>query len=233
MRKKFLSLLTALCLMISLVPAALAANTSGLQTLIDSAEAGSTIELTSDYTLTDTVTINKAITIKGGGHTITYNGSGSALTVTATAEVELQNLTINATNNNAYAVNLTSSQPDFTLDSCTINVGNRGINMYPSGGCTGGQLTINNSTIKNSRVTGDYADNTSVGDTRGIALYEVKNSDIDITNSHIYGFGYSINTSANQTSNGTRPGGNRFDLTDTEIWAGRHLTFGQLEIPTT
>ena len=218
MKKRIISILAVCCLMVTMVPAAFAADSSGLQTLIDNANAGSTVTLTQSYTLTDTITINKAITIDGDGHTITYNGSGSALTITAPAAVELQNLTINATNNNAYAVNLTSNQPDFTLEGCTINVGNRGINMYPSGGCTGGQLTINNSTIKNSRVTGDYSENTSVGDTRGIALYEVKNSDIEITNSHIYGFGYSINTSANQGSDGTRPASNRFDITGTDIW---------------
>ena len=217
MKKRFLSLLTALCLMLTLAPAAFAADSSGLQDLIDADTTG-TITLTQDYTLSDTVTINKAITINGDGHTITYNGSGSAMTITATAAVKLQDLNINATNSSAYAVNLTSSQPDFTLDGCTINEGNRGINMYPSGGCTGGKLTVNNSTIKNSRVTGDYSTNTSTGDTRGIALYEVKNSDIEINDSHIYGFGYSVNMSGNQIADGTRPAGNRFYVTDTEIW---------------
>lgn len=217
MKKRVLSLLTAFCLMLSLAPAAFAADTSDLQTLIDNDTTG-TITLTQDYTLTDTVTINKAVTINGNGHSITYNGSGSAMTITATAQVKLANLTIDAQHNNAYAVSLTSSQPDLTVDGCTIKVGNRGIDMYPVNGCTGGKLTINNSTIQNSRVSGDYANHTSVGDTRGIALYDVKNSDINIMNSHIYGFGYSINTSSNQIADGTRPASNRFDITGTNIW---------------
>lgn len=218
MKTRVISLLMALCLMLTLAPAAFAADTSGLQGLIDTADAGSTINLSADYTITDTVTIDKGITINGNGHTITYDGSNSAVAITAQAAVKLQGLTINATNNNAYAVDLTSSQPNLTVDNCVINVGNRGINMYPVGGCTNGSLVIDNTTIQNSRVSGDYADNTTIGDTRGIALYNVENSDIDITDSHIYGFGYSINTSADEEDDGTRLASNRFDITGTDIW---------------
>lgn len=217
MKKRFLSLLMALCLVVAMMPAALAADTSGLQTLINNDTTG-TINLTQDYTLTDTVAINKAITINGNGHTITYSGSGSALSITATAAVVLDDVKINATANGAYGISLTSNQPNLKLDGCTITANNRGISMYPAGGCSNGKLEIIDTTIQNSQVTGDYADNTSVGDTRGIALYGVENSDIDITNSHIYGFGYSINTSANQGDDGTRPASNRFDITGTDIW---------------
>lgn len=219
MKKRFLSMLMALCLMLTLAPAAFAADTSGLQTLIDDAAAGSTIDLTSDYTLTDTVTIDKEITIVGNGHSITYNGNGSALAITATAAVKLQELTINATNNSAYAINLTSNQPDLTVDGCTINTGNRGINMYPVDGCTNGELTINNSTIQNSRVSGDYANNTTIGDTRGISLYDVKKSTIKLTDTEIYGFGYSINISGTASgTNQTRVTENKFDMTGCQIW---------------
>ena len=113
---------------------------------------------------------------------------------------------------------MTSTQPNLKLDGCTITVNNRGINMYPVGGCTNGKLELIGTTIQNSRVTGDYADNTTVGDTRGIALYGVQSSNINITNSYIYGFGYSINTSADVGTNGVRPGGNTYTITNSNIW---------------
>ena len=199
-----------------MVPGAFAADASGLQKLID--DAGNVVTLQQNYVITDTVTINKPLTINGNGHTMTYNGGGSAVKITVEAPVRFNNLKIDAKANGAYAIDLTSKQPDLYLDSCVISVDTRGVNMYPTGGCTGGKLTLDKTTIQNSDVTGSYADNTTVGDTRGIALFDVKNSTITLTDSHIYGFGYSINTSAPQGGDGTRPASNTFDITNTDIW---------------
>ena len=193
MKKKLLSLLLVATLVFTLTPVALATDSSGLQDLIDGATAGSTINLSDDYTITDTVTITEGITIKGNGHTITYNGTGSAFSVTATAAVTLENVTIKAESSGAYAIALTSSQPDLTVKDSVITAHTRGISMYPVGGCTSGKLTVSNTDIKNSQIS-DYDHYATVGDTRGIALYDVKNSTITVDNgSKILGFGYTIN----------------------------------------
>lgn len=193
------------------------ADTSELQDLINDATGGSTITLDKDYTLTAPVTIEKAITINGNGNTIIYNGTDSALSITATAAVTLENVKINAESSGAYAIALTSAQPDLTVTGCEITAHTRGINMCPDNGCINGKLTVSNSTIRNSQIS-DYANDTTVGDTRGIALYGVKNSTIDITDSDIKGFGYSINTSADADTNGVRLGGNTYNVANSNIW---------------
>lgn len=219
MKKQVLSLLTAFCLMLSLAPAAFAADTNDLQAQINNAVAGSTVTLTGNVTLDTTLAIDKAITIDGSPnkYSITYSGVGSAISVTAQAAVTLKNLKLNAVSNGAYAVSLTSSQPNLSIQNCEITANNRGINMYPTGGCTNGKLTVTDSTILNSQIT-DYENAAVIGDTRGIALFDVKKSSIEIINSAIKGFGYSINTSGTADNNDVRLAENVFDITDSAIW---------------
>lgn len=221
MRKRFLSLLTALCLMLTLAPVAFATDTTMDEAAFRNAvAAGGTVTLPNDITLTSPLTISAAVIIDGSSskYSIIYDGSGSAISVTAQAAVTLKDLKIDAAGSGAYAVNLTSNQPNLTVSNCEIKADNRGISMYPNGGCTNGSLTIRNSTIKNSQITGAYDNNTTVGDTRGIALFDVKDSNINISNSHIYGFGYSINTSAPTGVNGVRPASNTYTITNSNIW---------------
>ena len=52
MKKQLLSILTAGCLMAAMVPAAFAADANDLQAQIDAAEAGSTIKLNENTTIT-------------------------------------------------------------------------------------------------------------------------------------------------------------------------------------
>lgn len=199
MRKYLLSFAMTLLLALAIVPAAFADDTSELQNAINNASGG-TLTLEKNYEIDNTVNITNGITINGNNHSITYTGNGSALSVTAQAAVSLQNVTINAENNGAYAIDLTSSQPNLTITGSTINAHTRGINMYPNGGCTNGILTISSTDINNSQVT-DYVNQTTFGDTRGIALFDVKNSTISIeNNSSINGFGYSVNVSGTLTN---------------------------------
>ena len=220
MKKRFLSLLTALCLTLALAPAALAANpTMNEQNFRSAVASGGTVTMTGDVILSSSLTIGNAVTIDGTSskYSITYSGTGSAITVTAQAAVTLKNLKINAPSGGAYAVNLTSSQPDLSIDNCEITANTRGVNMYPAGGCTNGNLTITNSTILNAQIT-DYENQAVIGDTRGIALFDVKGSTVEITNSAIKGFGYSINLSGTENSNGVRLAENVFNITDSAIW---------------
>lgn len=188
MKKKFLSLLTALCLMLCMAPAALAADESGLQDLINNAAAGSTIELTSDYNLSEPVIINKAITINGNGHSVTGASGQNAFNATV-GNVTLNNLTINASGI-GYGINSTGSS--LTVNNCNINVTERGINFYPTNG-SNATLDVSGTVIKNTAVS-DY--DTSVnysGNNRGIATADVIGGTITIEDSDILGFKYSIN----------------------------------------
>lgn len=195
---------------------AFADDTSGLQDLINNATSG-TVTLDKDYTITDTIEIDDGITINGNGKAITYSGNGSALSVTAQEAVVLNDVDVTAASSGAYAISLTSSQPDLTLTDCVINANNRGINMYPSGGCEGGKLVVSDTDINNTQIT-DYVNQTTVGDTRGIALFDVKNSSIKIENgSSINGFGYCVNVSGTLV-NGIRDGQDtKIEVTDSAI----------------
>lgn len=204
MRKKLFLAATMALAMTAFAAPAFADDTSGLQDLINNATSG-TVTLDKDYTITDTIEIDDGITINGNGKTITYSGNGSALSVTAQEAVVLNDVDVTAASSGAYAISLTSSQPDLTLTDCVINANNRGINMYPSGGCEGGKLVVSDTDINNTQIT-DYVNQTTVGDTRGIALFDVKNSSIKIENgSSINGFGYCVNVSGTLV-NGIRDG---------------------------
>ena len=211
-------LAVALCLAFTaIMPLADASDddgTDGLQDLIDGATTS--ITLTRDYDTTATVDIENGITINGSGHKINYTGNGSALDISATSLVTIENLQINATANGAYGITISSTYPDVKLSGCTIKADTRGISMYPVGGSTGSCLEITSTNILNSRIT-DYENDTTVGDTRGIALFDVENSQIKILNgSTIKGFGYSINTS-NSLVDGIRAGGNTYTIENSSM----------------
>lgn len=192
MRKKLFLAATMALAMTAFAAPAFADDNADLQNLINNATSG-TVTLDKDYTITDTIEIDDGITINGNGKTITYSGNGSALSVTAQEAVVLNDVDVTAASSGAYAISLTSSQPDLTLTDCVIKADTRGINMYPEGGCVGGNLKLDNTDVLNSRIT-DYETNAVVGDARGIALYDVKQSVIQIVNqSNILGFGYSVN----------------------------------------
>lgn len=211
-------LAVALCLAFTaIMPVADASDddgTDGLQDIIDG--ASTSISLTRNYNTTATIDVENGITINGNGYSINYTGNGSALDISATSLVTINNLNVNATTNGAYGITISSTDPNVKLSECTIKADTRGISMYPVGGSTGSYLEITSTDILNSRIT-DYENDTTVGDTRGIALFDVENSQIKVLNgSTIGGFGYSINTS-NNLENGIRAGGNTYTIEDSSI----------------
>lgn len=220
MRKKLFLAATMALAMTAFAAPAFADDNADLQNLINNATSG-TVTLDKDYTITDTIEIDDGITINGNGKTITYSGNGSALSVTAQEAVVLNDVDVTAASSGAYAISLTSSQPDLTLTDCVIKADTRGINMYPEGGCVGGNLKLDNTDVLNSRIT-DYETNAVVGDARGIALYDVKDSEITIENeSNILGFGYSINLTGTKDSVT-----HTSDYQDTEINVDNSKIFG-------
>ena len=76
MKRRLLSTFLAVMMVLTMAPVAFAADEGGvksydeLTTAISSANPGDTIKLANDITLTDTLSINKNVTLDGQGHTI-------------------------------------------------------------------------------------------------------------------------------------------------------------------
>lgn len=124
-----------------------------LQELVNSAEAGTTVTLTENVTLTDRVDINKNLIVDLGGYTITTTatcGNGSAFNVVS-GTVTIQNGTIDAAfgeSNNGETDAITArSGSDVTLKNLNISVKSK------NGACVyafeGGHITIVSGTYKN------------------------------------------------------------------------------------
>lgn len=209
MKKRLLSLLTALCLMATMVPAAFAAGTTMDETAFRNAVAqGGTVTMTGDVTLTSPLTITKGVTIDGTGNKYSINSNvanDAALIVNTTEDVELVDLVLNATETNGRGINLISSSPQLYLTGVTMNVNARGISFAQSGDATEAYIELYQTDILNSRVTGNYAENTAIGDLRGISLFDTKNCTITLNDSSIKGFGYCFNLTGTRDSNNTVP----------------------------
>lgn len=204
MKRKMLSLLMAFCLMLSLAPAAFAVDATMDETTFRNAvAAGGEVVLTGNVTLTSKLTINKAVVIDGTSNQYAINYTGSqnvAIEINTNDQVDMYDLTINATAMNDRGIDLLSSSPHILLENVTMNVNARGISFKQDGDATDAVVELYESHILNSRVTGDYAENTAIGDLRGISLFDTKNCKITLESSSIKGFGYSINLTGTKDS---------------------------------
>lgn len=221
MKKRFLSLLMVFCLMLSLAPAAFATDADDLQTRINNAEAGSTVTLSGNETISSTITINKALTLEGNGNTLTMTGGTYAIKVDTNDAVTIKNLTINATATNGRGIQLTDTKPTFTLLNSTLNVNNRGIGFSDDGTIAGAVVTIDNSTIQNSQKPAEntYENWSHQGDSRGIALWNNKGITVNIQNdSAILGFGYPINMSGDASGGVQDMQDSVINIEESNIW---------------
>lgn len=197
MKRRIISILAVCCMMVAMMPAAFAAGTTMDETEFRNAVAqGGTVTMTGDVTLTSPLTITKGVTIDGTSNKYSINSNvtnDAALIVNTTEDVELVDLVLNATEANGRGINLTSSSPQLYLTGVTMNVNARGISFVQSGDATEAVVSLDQSHILNSRVTGNYEENTATGDLRGISLFDTKNSTIILDDSSIKGFGYCFN----------------------------------------
>lgn len=216
MRKRLLSILLAVCMMLTLAPAAFAVDADTANPTMDettfrnAVAAGGTVTMTGDVTLTTPLTISNAVTIRGSSshYSINFNvENAAALTIDTNSAVSIQNVTLNATASGGRGIDLTSSAPHISLANSTLNVHTRGISFKQSGDATNAVVTLNRSHILNSQITSEnYSEETTIGDTRGISLFDTKDCQITITNqSSIKGFGYSINLTGTRDSTNTVP----------------------------
>lgn len=220
MKKQLVSILTAGCLMAAMVPAAFAADTNDLQEQINNAPAGSTVTLSADTTITDTLVIDKALTLNGNKNTLTFDGSGYAIQVTTDAEVNVTNLTVEAEASGGRGIEITSTNPHFKLCESTLDVNNRGIGFADKGTTAGAEVTIKNSTIQSSLKPDDktYENWSHQGDSRGIGFWDNKGLTMNIIGSRILGFGYPINMSGDMVNDVRDMENATINITDSDIW---------------
>lgn len=222
MKKQLVSILTAGCLIAAMVPAAFAADTNDLQAQINAAQAGSTITLSENTTITEPLVIDKAITLDGASYSLSGTMENGLICIDTDDLVTIQDLTVNGS---SVGIDLISDAPDVMIKNSTINVPSRGIRFLDNGEntgvFTGANLTLDNTTVQNTlKPDGkSYEDWSHQGDSRGISIWNVKNSTINIVNgSDILGFGYPINM-AGDVVNGVRDmEDSTINITNSDIW---------------
>ena len=218
MKKQLVSILTAGCLMAAMVPAAFAADATMSEEALKSAVAkGGTVDLTGDVTLNSTLEIKDGVIIDGNGYTITYtpNTQTYAIDIQTNDAVKFQDITIDApAGNMTNGIVVQNCVPHLTLDNTELNVMRFGISFTPTGADSTLDV-VNNSAILNRRVN-DYATEAVQGDCRGITFWDSTNAIVNITNSDIKGFGYSINIAGSSVQgNDTNM---KMNVSNSDIW---------------
>lgn len=222
MKKQLVSILTAGCLMAAMVPAAFAADANDLQAQINAAQAGSTITLSENTTITEPLVIDKAITLDGASYSLSGTMENGLICIDTDDLVTIQDLTVNGS---SVGIDLVSDAPNVMIKDSTINVPSRGIrfldNDENTGIFTGANLTLDNTTVQNTLKPTEktYENWSHQGDSRGISIWNVKSSTINIVNgSEILGFGYPINM-AGDVVNGVRDmEDSTINITSSDIW---------------
>ncbi len=194
-----------------------------LQAAIDAATAGATIDILADFDLTTVsttvngnasdkynVVVGKNLTINGNGHAITASTGKRAIAVEGTANLTINNLTVNG--NKATGVVWMLSTGTLTLDNGTVLDGTS-YNEYNQVLTIGSGLTskptinVNNSTIKTNNEGSAHYDiilwspanvNITNSTMLGWAAIYVKpaaaGSNVSVSNSTITSKGYSGNS---------------------------------------
>lgn len=175
---------------------------STLQEAIDQASAGATITLLKSFEISETIAINKAITIEGSDQTITITASDNAVNpaihVDTDGAVVLKNVTVSGAQR---GIAIEPSVKSLTLEGVTLNVSERGITFNP-GSFSGLEVVMDNSKILNSQVT-DYDTEVTYNGGRAISIWNTTNSTVTLkNNSEISGFSYCINVTGDQDDSG-------------------------------
>lgn len=162
---------------------------------------GGTVNMTGDVTLTSPLEITKEVTINGGDnqYSIIYNSANNyVIEIDTTENVTLNNVKITNNAVNGNGIFLPQAGHHFILNNSTVTADTRGVRADNTDSSS--VLKIQNSTIQNSRLPeGRSYDNwAAVGDYRGLALGDINNATIDVENSNILGFAYSINITGTQ-----------------------------------
>lgn len=170
---------------------------SSLAEAVMQAQPDDTIALLADTQIDATLVLDKAITIDGAGYAVQADGLNPAINITTNEAVALSNLTVNGA---VRGIWLSATSAQTTLTTCTLNVSERGIHM-PTGTYSGVNLVLNATAINNTLVSDYDTDVVLNQQSRGISLWNIKNSAVTLRNgSSLNGFSYSINVSGDADS---------------------------------
>lgn len=97
---------------------------------IANAQPGETVTLTGDFTTSDIIVVDKAITLDGNGKTITSK-AGRAINVATEGNVTIKNLNINCSGERA--VNVITKPVNLTIANVTASAANYTVNVAGSG----------------------------------------------------------------------------------------------------
>lgn len=225
MKKKFLALCMVLCLSLSMVPAAFAAETTMSEEDFRAAVETGSVTMTGDVTLTSPVRIENGVTITGNGFSVSGSGSDGLLCIDTNDAVTIDNLTINGT----VGIEVVSESPNISLTDSEINVSSRGIRFFDENSndnvpaiFSDFTLNLDNTTIQNTLKPADktYENWSHQGDSRGISIWNMENSTITIqNNSKILGFGYPINMAGDNYTNGVRDAkDSTINIINSDVW---------------
>ena len=136
MKKRILSILLTLCMLLMLVPITVFAADSDATELQNLLNNGGTVTLSKDYTIDTKLRVRKTVTLDLNGHTITMTGSDSVIFVS------FCNLTLQDSNK-------TAIHTDTSLPAGGVITGGNAVQgggVYVS---SGGSMTMNGGTIAN------------------------------------------------------------------------------------
>ena len=170
---------------------------TSLADAIASAEAGGTVTLLADITIDQTLVIDKSLTLDGAGKTITATGLNPVIELDTTGEVAISKLTVTGAKRGLALY----PGAHVTLTGCTLNVSERGIDSQKNIPYENMSIILNNTAINNSRVSNYDTETTGEEYSRGISLWNSKNSVVKIQNgSSINGFAYCVNVSGGESA---------------------------------
>lgn len=223
MKRRIISILAVCCIMVTMMPAAFATNTTMSEEVFKNEIASGTVNMTGDVTLTSPARIENGVTINGNGFSVNGSVSNGLLCVDTDQTVTINGLTLNG----SVGIDVVSASPNITISGSEINVTSRGIRYYDEDSTdnipasfSNSTLTLNNTTIQNTLKPAErtYENWSHQGDSRGISLWNVKSSTVDIIESEILGFGYPINM-AGDVVDGVRDMNNStINITDSNVW---------------
>ena len=210
MKKRILAICMALCMVMAVMPVAFAAEGDGetaitvtteeeLKNAVSADANYAIVTLGKDITLSNTLTVSRGVTVSGGDakHTLTYAGTdySGAVEINTNAPVVMDQLTVTVTNGNARGINLATTSPKFTFSNSELNAQLRGIWVGGDYCDSDSYIKVIHSTIQNNQIpeSKTYDNWTALGDYRGIALWGMNHSKVEIINSEILGYGYSVN----------------------------------------
>ena len=95
MKRRIISILAVCCIMVTMMPAAFATNTTMSEEVFKNEIASGTVNMTGDVTLTSPARIENGVTINGNGFSVNGSVSNGLLCVDTDQTVTINGLTLN------------------------------------------------------------------------------------------------------------------------------------------